>query len=116
MAEKIPTAELVSGGGQKIPLLGLGTATFPSNPFKETKAAILEAIKLGYRHFDTAAVYGSEEPIGEAIKEALKFGLVKSREEFFITSKLWCTDAHPGLVIPTLRKSLEYAMKQVQYI
>ncbi|KAK4780816.1 hypothetical protein SAY87_016922 [Trapa incisa] len=109
MAEKIPTVELISGGGYKIPLLGMGmgTATFPPTIFEATKKAILEAIKLGYRHFDTAAVYGSEEPIGQAIKEALRLGLVKSRDEFFITSKLWCTDAHPGLVKPTLRKSLE---------
>ncbi|PKI56206.1 hypothetical protein CRG98_023401 [Punica granatum] len=107
MADKIPTAELVSSGGRKIPLLGFGTATFPLVPFEETKAAVLEAIKLGYRHFDTAAVYLSEEPIGQAIKEALELGLVNLRDEFFITSKLWCTDAHPGLVIPALQKSLE---------
>ncbi|KAI4305691.1 hypothetical protein L6164_029042 [Bauhinia variegata] len=71
----------------------------------ETKEAIIEAIKQGYRHFDTAAAYGSEQALGEAIKEAIELGLV-SREELFVTSKLWCTDNHPHLVVSALRKSL----------
>ncbi|KAF2309221.1 hypothetical protein GH714_001239 [Hevea brasiliensis] len=52
--------------------------------------AVLDAISLGYRNFDTAAVYGTEQVLGEAIAEALKLGLLASREELFITSKLWC--------------------------
>lgn len=70
------------------------------------KLAVIEAIKLGYRHFDTAAVYGSEEALGEAISEALKLGLIGSRDELFVTSKLWCSDNHPDLVLPALQRSL----------
>ncbi|RYR33487.1 hypothetical protein Ahy_A10g048086 [Arachis hypogaea] len=66
----------------------------------------MEAIKLGYRHFDTASIYGSEQVMGEAIAEALKLGLISSRDELFIPSKLWLFDNHPDLVLPTLRKSL----------
>ncbi|RYQ95348.1 hypothetical protein Ahy_B08g090579 isoform B [Arachis hypogaea] len=67
----------------------------------------MEAIKLGYRQFDTASIYGSEQALGEAIAEALKLGLINSRDELFITSKLWLSDNHPDLVIPALCKSLQ---------
>ena len=39
---------------------------------------------------------------------ALKLGLIKSREELFITSKLWCTDGHHDLVLPVLNRTLKY--------
>lgn len=102
----VPVAVLKSSG-RKIPLLGFGTAAFPSVDHEVVKAAVLEAIKLGYRHFDTATLYYSEEPIGEAIAEAVSQGLIKSREDLFITTKLWCSDAHPGLVLPALKNSLK---------
>ncbi|KDP21288.1 hypothetical protein JCGZ_21759 [Jatropha curcas] len=97
---------LLSSSSRRMPLLGLGTASYPQASSKETKAAILEAIKIGYRHFDTASFYQTEEPLGQAIAEALSIGLIKSREELFITSKLWCSDAHSHLVLPALQKSL----------
>lgn len=88
--------------------MGMGTAVSPPVPPEETKTAILHAIELGYRHFDTAALYLTEEPLGQAIAEALSRGFIKSREELFITSKLWCGDAHSDLVLPALQKSLQY--------
>ena len=97
----------VSMGSSTIPVLGFGTAVFPFAASETKKESTLHAIKLGYTHFDTASVYNSEHPLGEAITEALGLGLIKSREELFITSKLWCTDAHPHLVLPALRKTLK---------
>ncbi|GAA0174767.1 hypothetical protein LIER_28091 [Lithospermum erythrorhizon] len=47
------------------------------------------------------------EAIGEAIAIALHRDLIKSRDEVFITSKLWCTDAHPDLVLAALQDSLK---------
>lgn len=91
-----------------MPCIGLGTAVYPLGDREVTKSAILQAIQLGYRHFDTAAVYMSEQPLGEAIADALHLGLIKSRDELFVTSKLWCNDAHRHLVLPALRKSLKY--------
>lgn len=88
-----------------MPLVGMGTAAFPFAP-ENTKAAIIDAIEIGYRHFDTASLYGSEEPLGEAIIEAQKLGFIKSRDELFITSKLWCDEAHPHLVLSAIKKSL----------
>ncbi|WJZ80635.1 hypothetical protein VitviT2T_000538 [Vitis vinifera] len=97
----------VGSGHARIPLLGFGTAVFPFTASETMKESILHAIKLGYRHIDAAAIYNSEPPVGEAIAEALGLGLIKSRAELFITSKLWCTDAHPDLVLPALRRTLK---------
>ncbi|XP_021747202.1 non-functional NADPH-dependent codeinone reductase 2-like [Chenopodium quinoa] len=96
----------VSHGERSIPVIGLGTAVDPPVSADEMKSAVLRAIEVGYRHFDTAHKYKSEQPIGDAVQEALSLGLVQSRDELFITSKLWCGDAHPNLVVPGLQKSL----------
>ncbi|KAL4355926.1 hypothetical protein AHAS_Ahas09G0035500 [Arachis hypogaea] len=89
-----------------MPVIGFGTAAM-SNDSDTLKAAVIEAVKLGYRHFDTASIYGSEQALGEAITEALKLGLISSRDELFITSKLWLSDNHPHLVLPALQNSLK---------
>ncbi|KAL8490272.1 hypothetical protein ACS0TY_025491 [Phlomoides rotata] len=99
----IPEVELNSG--YKMPLLGLGTASFTTSKADEVQA-MLHAIERGYRHLDTAAHYGSEEAVGEAVAEAVKRGLVKSRSELFICSKLWASDNHADRVLPALKKSL----------
>ena len=67
--------------GVKIPQLGYGTNKV-TDP-QEGKKVFLDAIKAGYRHFDTAQVYKNEEIVGQAIKES---GI--PREEFFITTKI----------------------------
>ncbi|CAK9140245.1 unnamed protein product [Ilex paraguariensis] len=103
----IPKAPLGSSTDATIPLLGFGTAAWPFEGSDTVKTSILHAIKLGYRHFDSAAIYESEGPLGEAITEALGLGFIKSREELFITSKLWCCNAHPDRVIPALRQTLQ---------
>lgn len=98
---------ILGSSGPRMPLLGMGTATSPLVGSEEIKTAILQAIELGYRHFDTATLYLTEEPLGEAIAEALSRDLIKSRKELFISSKLWCSDAHSDLVLPALQKSLK---------
>ena len=106
-ATKIPEVPISSSAGRpSIPVMGMGTAVGPSG-WDATKSAVIEAIKQGYRHFDTASIYRSEQALGEAILEALKLGLIASRDELFITSKLWCSDNHPDLVHPALQKSLK---------
>ncbi|MED6215991.1 hypothetical protein PIB30_003191 [Stylosanthes scabra] len=87
-------------------VMAFGTASSSNDP-EILKAAVIEAIKVGYRHFDTASIYGSEKALGEAIAEALKLGLIASRDELFISSKLWLSDNQPHLVLPALKKSLE---------
>lgn len=104
----IPQYSLDSKAKKAIPVLGFGTAEYPFGTSPESmKEIILHAINLGYRHFDSAALYQSELPLGDAIEDALKLGLIRSRNELFITSKLWCSDAHHDLVLPALQKTLE---------
>ncbi|MFC7402607.1 aldo/keto reductase [Citricoccus sp. GCM10030269] len=66
--------------GVTIPQLGYGTYQVPP---EQTKDAVLAALEVGYRHIDTAEMYGNERGVGEALKES---GL--AREDVFITSKL----------------------------
>nr|POE91370.1 d-galacturonate reductase [Quercus suber] len=108
MAANVPKVTIGNGSQtMPLPVIGLGTATHPQVS-ETTKSAILDAIETSYRHFDTAFIYGSEQPLGEAIAEAIKTGLIKSRDELFITSKLWCTFASPEFVLPAIKTSLKY--------
>ncbi|KAK6046765.1 oxidoreductase, aldo/keto reductase family protein [Cooperia oncophora] len=70
-------------------------------------------LETGYRLIDTAAVYQNEEAIGEAIKELIQAGKV-TREELFITTKLWATHFHPDDVEGAIRDSLRRL--QVDYV
>ncbi|KAG2707627.1 hypothetical protein I3843_05G143800 [Carya illinoinensis] len=101
-----PVVTLSSKNELRMPVMGMGTSSYPPADPETAKAAIIEAIKAGYRHFDTAFVYGSEQPLGEAIAEALRLGLVKSRDELFITTKLWAASAERDLVVPAIKMSL----------
>ncbi|MCG8330015.1 MAG: aldo/keto reductase [Chitinophagales bacterium] len=91
-----------SNGGQ---IASLGLGTWLSQP-GEVFDAIIEAIKIGYRHIDCAAIYGNEKEIGEALKLAFSNGLVK-REDLWITSKLWNTAHRQEQVKPALTKTLK---------
>ncbi|KAK9090870.1 hypothetical protein Sjap_024047 [Stephania japonica] len=100
----IPLVTLNSG--HNMPLIAAGTAsTFPL-PEGQPTMAILDAIEVGYRHIDTAAMYTTEEAVGAAIKEALTRELIMSRQDLFVTTKLWCNNAHPDLVLPAIKESL----------
>lgn len=90
--------------GQKMPLIGLGT--WKSAP-GEVKTAVENALKIGYRHLDCAAVYNNEAEIGDLFKEIIGVDKMVKREELFVTSKLWNTKHHPEDVEPACRKSLE---------
>ena len=68
--------------GVEIAVLGFGT--FKAKDGEEAYRAVLEALKAGYRHIDTAAIYQNEESVGQAIKDSRV-----PREELFVTTKLW---------------------------
>jgi methylglyoxal/glyoxal reductase len=68
--------------GVEIPRLGLGV--YQSPPGKATRRAVKYALEIGYRHIDTAQLYGNEADVGDALRES---GI--KREEVFITTKVW---------------------------
>ncbi|OKP96230.1 aldo/keto reductase [Paenibacillus sp. P46E] len=74
-----------ASNGVAIPQLGFGVYKITKE--EEFRTAISEAIRIGYRHFDTAKIYGNEEALGRAIRNSQI-----PREQFFITSKVWNTD------------------------
>lgn len=88
--------------GDRLPILGLGT--WKSKP-GEVYGAVKEAVSLGYRHIDCAAIYGNEAEIGQALREVIQAGLV-TREDLWITSKLWNDSHAPEEVQPALEKTL----------
>lgn len=83
--------------------IGLGTWKAKGNAVKK---AVKEALYVGYRHIDTAAVYENETEIGEALAEVFAEGKI-FREDVFITSKLWNNAHKEGQVIPALQDSLK---------
>ena len=82
-APTIPSLPLKHGG--PIPQIGLGV--WQAGRGKSTRDAVAAALRVGYRHVDTAQVYGNEEEVGEAIRSS---GL--KREDLFVTTKLWNAD------------------------
>lgn len=71
------------------------------------KDATVEAIRLGWRHLDTARAYENEEVVGEAIREAIARGYIASADELFITGKLWNGHMDPKDVAPALDATLQ---------
>ena len=89
--------------GDQMPILGLGT--WKSEP-GQVYDAVREAIRLGYRHMDCATRYGNEAEIGGAIRDAIEAGQV-SREDLWITSKLWGNSHGRDNVEGALKKTLQ---------
>jgi diketogulonate reductase-like aldo/keto reductase len=85
MPELTIGSELRMNDGHTIPLFGYGTYQVPNGG--SCRSAVAHALKLGYRHIDTAALYGNEEDVGRAVRES---GI--AREEIFVTTKLWNSD------------------------
>lgn len=88
--------------GVEMPILGFGV--FQVTDLAECERSVLDAIDVGYRLIDTAASYGNEEAVGRAIK-----GSGVSREDLFVTTKLWIqTDGYEGT-----KKAFENSLKRL---
>lgn len=85
--------------GTKIPQFGMGVFMVPEG--EATKSACLEALKLGYRHIDTAHAYQNERSVGAAVRES---GI--PREEIWVTSKLWPSEYGEGKTMAGIDKML----------
>ena len=97
--------------GLKMPMVGFGVFRVPDK--KECEESVYQAIKAGYRLIDTAAAYYNEDAVGTAVKKAIAEGIC-TREELFITSKLWVQDmmdyesAKKGIRASLEKSGLEY--------
>ncbi|MGZ6095488.1 MAG: aldo/keto reductase, partial [Polyangiales bacterium] len=86
--------------GIEIPLVGLGV--FQSPRGEETRRAVREALRIGYRHIDTARIYGNEVDVGVAVRES-----EVPRTEVFVTTKLWNDDQGYDSALRAFDKSME---------
>lgn len=85
--EEILQKTVTLNNGVKIPQFGLGTYLITDS--KTIYNSVICALKNGYRHIDTAEYYKNEEIIGNAIKDFLADNPQVTREDLFITSKIW---------------------------
>jgi len=97
MSSDVPTETHTLPGGGAMPLLGFGTWQIKGEKATVASAAALEA---GYRHLDTAMVYGNESEVGRALAES-----ALDRDEVFVTTK--CPPNRAGSELETLQQSLE---------
>ncbi len=101
----IPSVSL--NNGVKMPVLGFGV--FQMRDAEECERSVSEAIRTGYRLIDTAAAYGNEEAVGNAIKRS---GV--AREDLFITTKLWISDTGYERTKQAFERSLQRL--QLEYL
>ncbi|MYV17422.1 aldo/keto reductase [Furfurilactobacillus milii] len=92
--------ELTLNNGQRIPQLGLGV--FLVQDATDLKRSVADALKDGYRHFDTAAIYHNEAWVGEALAES-----DVKREDLFITSKVWDSNTTYDETMAAFKESLK---------
>ncbi|WP_411170602.1 aldo/keto reductase [Clostridium sp. MB05] len=97
----------ILSNGIQIPCVGFGTWQTPNGEI--AISSVEEALKVGYRHIDTAAVYGNERSVGIAIKNS---GI--PRNEIFVTSKLWNTEQGYESTLKAFEKTLEDL--QLEYV
>lgn len=93
------TSTVTLEGGVEMPRLGLGTWLATGGSLVR---AVREALRVGYRHFDTASMYGNEAELGRALADS---GV--PREEVFVTSKVWNTDQGYDSTLRACEASLE---------
>jgi len=96
----IPT-QLIGVDGQ-MPVIGLGLWKIDKTRVADV---VVEAIRAGYRHLDSACDYGNEKEVGEGISRALDEGLCK-REDLWVTSKLWNTYHRKEHVVMAMDQTL----------
>lgn len=88
----------VEAHGARIPARGFGTFQLRDDICRNAVAAALD---IGYRHIDTAAMYGNEVEVGEAIRDS-----AAGRDDIFVTTKVWTDDIEENALLSSARASL----------
>jgi len=101
--EAVHKVKLASGAVMPVAAFGTFHSDWAQTYIKD---ATLEAIRLGWRHIDTARAYENEDVVGDAIREAIRLGYIRSRNELFITAKLWNGHMSKKDVEPALNNTL----------
>ncbi|MBO0905083.1 aldo/keto reductase [Jiella sonneratiae] len=91
--------KIIEAGAARIPAIGLGTYTLEGETCIDM---VQRAIDAGYRHLDTARMYGNEREVGEGLRRS---GI--SRDEVFVTTKIWWTDIAEAELAAAARQSIE---------
>jgi diketogulonate reductase-like aldo/keto reductase len=98
-----PAGILLNHGGGRMPTVGFGTLIADA---ATTRSAVRNALEIGYRHFDCAERYRNEREVGEVL-QAVSASLAITRDQLFVTTKLWNTNHRPERVGPALAASLD---------
>lgn len=98
--------KITLNNGVKMPIIGYGV--YQIDNLKKCQECVENAINIGYRLIDTAQSYGNEEAVGQGIINVLKSGI--KREEIFITTKLWLSDANETKAL----KAFDYSLKKLK--
>ena len=91
----------VTASGVEIPLLGFGTWQLEA---EDARRMVHEALRIGYRHIDTAWIYKNEKAVGDGIADAVAEGIV-AREEIFVTTKIWVEHFHRDALLHQAEES-----------
>ncbi len=89
--------------GHAIPLLGFGT--WQLEP-ADARRMVAEALRIGYRHIDTAWIYKNEAAVGDGIRDAIEEGVV-TRDDIWLTTKIWVEHFHDGDLQKQAQESAE---------
>lgn len=100
MSENVTDTMITLNNGVDIPQLGLGVFQTPDG--QATSQAVTWALQAGYRHIDTAMIYGNEESVGQGMRDS---GL--KRRDIFLTTKLWNDDIRAGRTREAFEESLD---------
>src|SRR5262249_48212235 len=97
--EALPAMDMIESHGARVPILGFGTMTLKEDLCVQLVEA---ALRLGYRHLDTAQMYGNEREVGEGLRRS---GV--KREDVFLTTKVWFNRLAAGDLERSVDESLE---------
>lgn len=91
----------VVASGVEIPLLGFGTWQLEAD---DARRMVREALRIGYRHIDTAWIYKNEKAVGDGIADAVAEGIV-ARDDIFVTTKIWVEHFHRDALLRQAEES-----------